>query len=187
MHTHIAIHGAREHNLKKQDTPVHFVGSLPVSDYPDLLAVPLLDYDELGDEDPGLDGCLAHRSAKKVFGREYEVVVAYNPELYEGQMQGIEHNIAQCQKGFNNIRTATDCFRQNHRFHGPQRLDQRANHELLPFAVADRRDVPLVQGPPAEFLGTRFPLDRSHDSGPHVLLYAGANLNLAAFTRIERQ
>ena len=44
MHTHITIHGAREHNLKKQDTPFHFVGSLPVSDYPDLLAVPLSDY-----------------------------------------------------------------------------------------------------------------------------------------------
>ena len=67
-----------------QDTPFHFVGSLPVSDYPDLLAVPLSDYDELGDEDPGLDGCLAHRCSKKVLGGEYEVVVAYNPELYEG-------------------------------------------------------------------------------------------------------
>lgn len=87
-----------------RDTPFHFVGSLPVSDYPELTEIPLSDYEALGEEDPGLDGCLAYRSSAKVFGREYEVVLAYNPELYEGQMQGIEYNIAQCQKAFNTIK-----------------------------------------------------------------------------------
>jgi len=84
-----------------KDTPFHFVGSLPVSDYPALQEIPLGSFDELND--PELDGCLAYRSTEKIWGNEYEVVVTYNPELYFGQMQGIEHNIAQCQKEFNDL------------------------------------------------------------------------------------
>jgi transposase len=87
-----------------QDTPFHFVGSLPVSDYPDLLEVPLLSYEELDQEDPDFKGCLAYRTTKKVLGDEYDLVVTYNPELYHGQMQGINANIAKCQKDFDDLR-----------------------------------------------------------------------------------
>jgi transposase len=83
------------------DTPFSFIGSLAPSDYPDLLEIPLSQYEALGTESPELTGCLAYRQTKHVLGGEYEVVVTYNPELYEGQMQGIEHNIAKCQKDFN--------------------------------------------------------------------------------------
>lgn len=86
-----------------QDTPFHFVGSLPVSDYPELLEIPLIHYEELGPEDPDFKGCLAYRTTKKIFGDEYDLVVTYNPELYAGQMQGIEANIAKCQKDFDNL------------------------------------------------------------------------------------
>ena len=84
------------------DTPFHFVGCLPVSDYPELLEIPFGSFDELND--PELEGCLAYRSTEKVWGDEYEVVVTYNPELYFGQMQGIAHNIAQCQKEFDYLK-----------------------------------------------------------------------------------
>jgi transposase len=86
-----------------QDTPFHFVGSLPVSDYPDLLAIPKSSYEELAPEDPDFEGCLAYRTTQKVLGAEYDLVLTFNPELYAGQMQGITANIAKCQKQFDDL------------------------------------------------------------------------------------
>jgi transposase len=90
--------------------PFHFVGALPVSDYPDLLEIPLSDYDQLGEEAPELRDCLGYRTTQKALGNEYELVVTYNPELYEGQCQGIERNIAQCQKEFDGLQAKLVCW-----------------------------------------------------------------------------
>jgi len=94
------------------DSPYHFVGSLSVSDYPDLLEIPLGMYEDLAQEDGSLSGCRAFRETRKVFGQEYEVVVSFNQKLYDGQMQGIEHNIARCQHEFNQIAERLRRWRQ---------------------------------------------------------------------------
>ena len=86
-----------------KESPFHFVGALPVSDYPDLLDIPLSDYQPLNEEAPELRDCLGYRTTHKALGNEYELVVTYNPELYDGQCQGIERNIAQCQKEFDGL------------------------------------------------------------------------------------
>ena len=86
-----------------QDSPFHFVGSLSVSDYPDLMEIPLTSYEPFAETEPELQGELSYRTTRKVLGDEYQLVVTYNPELFAGQLQGIEANIAKCQRELNEI------------------------------------------------------------------------------------
>jgi transposase len=86
-----------------QDSPFHFVGSLPVSDYPDLQEIPLTSYEPFAETEPELQGELSYRTTRKVLGDEYQLVITYNPELFAGQLQGIETNIAKCQRELNEI------------------------------------------------------------------------------------
>jgi transposase len=69
-------------------SPFHFVGSLVPSQHPDLLRIPLEDFQPLSGG--RLAGCLAYRTTKAVFGRERTVVITHNENLLEGQLQGIE-------------------------------------------------------------------------------------------------
>ena len=61
------------------------------SQHPDLLRIPLEDFQPL----PGqrLASCLAYRTTKKVFGQERTIVITYNENLLEGQLQGIEASL----------------------------------------------------------------------------------------------
>jgi hypothetical protein len=94
-----------------QDSPFRFVGSLPVSDYPDLLEIPLTSYEPFAETEPELQGELSYRTTRKVMGDEYQLVVTYNPELFAGQLQGIEANIAKCQRELNEIATGLGRWR----------------------------------------------------------------------------
>jgi transposase len=68
-------------------TPFHFVGSLVPSQHADLLAVPQRRFRTLST--PRLDGVAVYRTEKKVFGRPHRVVVTFNQNLLDGQMQGL--------------------------------------------------------------------------------------------------
>jgi transposase len=72
-------------------SPFHFVGSLVPSQHADLLAVPRRRFRAL--PNPRLDGVEVHRTAKKVFGRSHTVVVTFNQNLLDGQMQGLTANL----------------------------------------------------------------------------------------------
>jgi len=73
------------------DSPFHFVGSLVPTQHPDLLKVPLSDYQPLAGE--RLKDCLAYRTRKVVFGHERRIVVTYNENLLQGQLQGLTANL----------------------------------------------------------------------------------------------
>jgi transposase len=79
-----------------EDSPLHFVGSLPPSDHPDLLAVPLRRY-RLVDEErfPGLR---AFEARVEVFGIERRVVVTHSQNLYDKQVQGFEQTMAKARR-----------------------------------------------------------------------------------------
>jgi transposase len=68
-------------------SPFHFVGSLVPSQHTDLLAIPRRRFRAL--TDPRLDEVEVHRTAKKVFGRSHTVVITFNQNLFDGQMQGL--------------------------------------------------------------------------------------------------
>ena len=74
-------------NLERvADQHLHFVSSLVPSQHKELLVVPKVAYHAVDAERwPGL---LAHRVLRKVYGVERTVLATFNPELFEGQMQG---------------------------------------------------------------------------------------------------
>ena len=65
----------------------HVVGSMVPTQHQDLLEVPLDRFQSF--EDPRLEGVTAFRTSKKVFGREWTIVVTRSQELLDGQLRGI--------------------------------------------------------------------------------------------------
>jgi len=69
----------------------HFVGSLVPSQHADLLAIARRRFRSL--DAPRLAGLEVFRTNKKVVGGEHTIVVTFNPKLYDGQLQGLTHNL----------------------------------------------------------------------------------------------
>ena len=69
------------------DTPFHFVGSLVPTQHADLLAVPRRQFRAL--TAARLEDVTVYRTQKKVLGRSQTVVVTFNQNLLDGQLQGL--------------------------------------------------------------------------------------------------
>jgi transposase len=84
-------------NVKLLDeSPLHFVGSLPPSDHPDLLAVPAERYQTVDDQRfPGLK---AFETTKVVFGVERRLVVCHSDGLHTKQSQGFDQTLAKARR-----------------------------------------------------------------------------------------
>jgi transposase len=78
------------------DTPVHFVGSLPPSDHPDLLAVPKRRYRAVDTE--RFPGLRAFETRKVVFGAERRIVVTHSETLHSKQSQGFDQTLAKARR-----------------------------------------------------------------------------------------
>ena len=74
----------------------HFVGSLVPTQHKDLLNIPLDKFITLGDA--RLEGCLAYRTRRTVFGQERTILVTYNENLLEGQLQGINASLQKARR-----------------------------------------------------------------------------------------
>ena len=77
--------------LESGDVKFHYVGGLKKNQATELYKVDIDEYEPLRSRT--LEGQLAYRTEMDVFGRHLEVVITYNPELENGQMQGILINI----------------------------------------------------------------------------------------------
>lgn len=73
------------------NSPFHFVGSLVPTQHKDLLAVSRNRFQVL--DNPRLEGLEVFRTEKKVFGRTHTILITFNPNLFEGQLQGITANL----------------------------------------------------------------------------------------------
>jgi transposase len=73
------------------ESAFHFIGSLVLSQHPDLLRIPIEDFQPLAGQ--RLASCLAYRTTKEVFGQQRTIVITYNENLLEGQLQGIEASL----------------------------------------------------------------------------------------------
>lgn len=69
------------------ETPFHFVGSLVPTQHSDLLAVPRRRFRAL--TTPRLEGVEVYRIQKKVFGETRTVLITFNQNLRDGQLQGL--------------------------------------------------------------------------------------------------
>jgi len=74
----------------------HVVGSLVPTHHADLLKVPRKRFRRL-DSNVFPDEVLAHRTTKKVFGRNFTVLVTYNENLFHAQTKTIEREVAKRQ------------------------------------------------------------------------------------------
>lgn len=86
-----------EDNYELLDTsPFHFVGSLPPSDHPDLLAVAK---DRYGAVDPdAFPGLTAFETTKAVFGVERRIVVTHSENLHAKQSAGFDQTLAKARR-----------------------------------------------------------------------------------------
>ena len=73
------------------DVKFHYVGGLKKNQATELYSIDLSEYTTLFSQSS--EGQLAYRREMEVFGENVTVVITYNPELEEGQMQGILINI----------------------------------------------------------------------------------------------
>ena len=74
-----------------QDSPLHFVGSLPPSQHPDLLAVPMRRYRTV--DALRFPGLRAFETHVVVFGTDRRVVVTHSESLHDKQRQGFAQTI----------------------------------------------------------------------------------------------
>lgn len=76
--------------------PLHFVGSLPPSDHPDLLAVPKRRYRAVDTQ--RFPGLRAFETRKVVFGAERRIVLTHSQNLHDKQSQGLDQTLAKARR-----------------------------------------------------------------------------------------
>jgi transposase len=74
------------------DSPLHFVGSLPPSEHPDLLAVPKSRYRAVDRQ--RFPGLAAFEATKVVFDVPRRIVVTHSETLHDKQSQGFDQTLA---------------------------------------------------------------------------------------------
>jgi transposase len=86
-----------------QDTPFHFVGSLVPSQHSELLAISRKQFRALSQA--GLEGVEAYRTQKKVFGQTRTIVLTFNQNLYDGQLQGFTTHLGKARRKLRDLQT----------------------------------------------------------------------------------
>ncbi|MGH9012686.1 MAG: IS1634 family transposase [Acidimicrobiia bacterium] len=79
-----------------EGSPLHFVGSLPPSDHPDLLAVPKDRYRAVDRQ--RFPGLTAFETRKVVFGTERRIVVTHSENLHDKQSRGFDQTLAKARR-----------------------------------------------------------------------------------------
>jgi len=84
-------------------TPFHFVGSLVPSQHSELLAISRQQFRTL--TQASLQGVEVYRTQKKVFGHSRTVVVTFNQNLYDGQLQGLTTHLGKARRKLRDLQT----------------------------------------------------------------------------------
>lgn len=83
---------SRDNLALLSDLQMHFVGSVPPSQHPDLLGVPPTSF--VAFEDETLPGVLAFETNKMILGRELRVVVTHSENFHRQQSRGFDQTLA---------------------------------------------------------------------------------------------
>ena len=81
--------------------PFHFVGSLPPSDHPDLLAVGKENYVPVDEE--RFPGLRAFEATKDVFGEQRRVVLTHSEDLHDKQSAGFDQTLAKARRQLDSL------------------------------------------------------------------------------------
>jgi transposase len=82
--------------LAQEERPFHYVGGLRHDQCREVLAVPKSQYETLDGKEFG--GTTAYRTEMNLLGRRLTVVATHNPELLEGQRQGVLLSREKCRQ-----------------------------------------------------------------------------------------
>lgn len=85
------------------DTPFHFVGSLVPSQHSELLTISRKQFRTLSQA--GLKGVEVYRTQKKVFSQARTIVVTFNQNLYDGQLQGLATHLGKARRKLRDLQT----------------------------------------------------------------------------------
>jgi len=83
------------------DSPLHFVGSLPPSDHPDLLAVDARRYRPV--EETRYPGVTAFDTRGTALGADRRLIVTHSPTLHAKQLRGFAQSTASAQRRLNEL------------------------------------------------------------------------------------
>lgn len=92
------------------ETPFHFVGSLVPTQHPDLLAIPRRRFRVL--TTPRLEGVEVYRTEKKVFGGARTVLVTFNQNLFDGQLQGLTTSLNKARRKLRDLQQQLKRWRE---------------------------------------------------------------------------
>jgi transposase len=92
------------------ETPFHFVGSLVPTQHPDLLAIPRRRFRAL--TTPRLEGVEVFRTEKKVFGETRTVLITFNQNLLDGQLQGLTASLNKARRKLRDLQQQLRRWRQ---------------------------------------------------------------------------
>jgi len=82
------------------DAGLGYVGSLPPSDHPDLLGIPIGDYRRVAE----FDGLHAHEVGSiDALGRSHRTVLTHSAELHAGQARGLDQTLAKAERELGKI------------------------------------------------------------------------------------
>jgi transposase len=126
----------------------HLVGSLVPSQHADLLAVPLRKFLTL--DEPDLAGVSAYRTKKKIFGREWTIIVTRSQELLDGQLRGIAQTLRKRRRALTELQwklkksqrpgaQGKGYTRQSLQAHADKLSTGQYIHEILRVKVSQRR------------------------------------------------
>jgi transposase len=91
-------------------TPFHFVGSLVPTQHTDLLAVPRRRFHAL--TTPQFEGVEVYRTEKKVFGGTRTVLVTFNQNLFDGQLQGLTITLNKARRKLRDLQQQLNRWRE---------------------------------------------------------------------------
>ena len=127
-----------EENILKlsesQPCPFHFVGGLRLNQCQELLEIPKSEFVTL---DGAFHNATAYRTAKRLYDKEFTVVVTYNPELYQAQMNGIVNNIASCEKALENLKEKLQLRRDGQIKKGKKPTTESVTKNILAILTAE--------------------------------------------------
>ncbi|MHB1535715.1 MAG: IS1634 family transposase [Acidimicrobiales bacterium] len=89
-----------------EDSPLHFVGSLPPSDHPDILAVPKDRYRPV--DKHRFPGLTAFEATKVVFGTARRMVVTHSQVLHDKQSRGFDQTLAKARRQLSSLAARLD-------------------------------------------------------------------------------
>jgi hypothetical protein len=153
-----------------QATPFHFVGSLVPSQHADLLAIARRRFHPL--THPGLEQVEVYRTQKKVFGVVRTIVVTFNPNLLQGQLQGVTAHLAKARRQLRELQTQLQRRREGTVKGGKAPTLQSVQRQIAAICSAQlvgkilKAEVHSVPKGPGTHLSHRFRRAGSHRSHP---------------------